>query len=86
MYHYHCFMQHLDGDVSDLCLTFSWDENFMGKVSETSPWYGRDWVMETEIIIHLCICVPLGSTQVVTHELIPGGCGIPVTNENRFVN
>ena len=25
-------IQHHDGDVSDLCLTFSWDEDFMGKV------------------------------------------------------
>ena len=28
-----CFpAQHEEGDVSDLCLTFSWDEDFMGKV------------------------------------------------------
>ena len=41
--HYHCccsmampcahsLPQNYDGDVSDLCLTFSWDEDFMGKV------------------------------------------------------
>ena len=38
---YHCRMpmpcalslpQNYEGDVSDLCLTFSWDEDFMGKV------------------------------------------------------
>ena len=27
-----------------------------------------------------CLCL-----QVVSHELIPGGCGIPVTAENRCV-
>ena len=29
---YQEFLQHYDGDVEDLCLTFSWDEDFMGKV------------------------------------------------------
>ena len=31
--------QNYDGDVSDLCLTFSWDEDFMGKVLQwVWPW------------------------------------------------
>ena len=43
--------QHYDGDVSDLDLTFSCDEDVMGKL--------------------------------VTHELIPGGKAMTVTNEKQ---
>jgi len=46
-------LQHYDGDVADLDLTFSYDEDTMGKI--------------------------------VTHELVPGGRAIAVTNENRLV-
>lgn len=44
-------LQHYKGDVSDLDLTFSYDEDIMGKL--------------------------------VTHELIPGGRAISVTDENK---
>ena len=43
--------QRYDGDVQDLGLTFSYDQDVMGRV--------------------------------VTHDLIPGGRVIPVTNENK---
>ncbi|CAI8030927.1 Ubiquitin-protein ligase E3B [Geodia barretti] len=46
------FIKHYDGDVTDLCLTFSVDEEYLGKR--------------------------------VTHELIDGGCAIPVTPSNRL--
>jgi ubiquitin-protein ligase E3 B len=46
--------QHYDGDISDLELTFSYDEDILGKV--------------------------------VTHELVPGGHVLPVTNDNKFVD
>lgn len=46
------FIKHYEGDVTDLCLTFSWEEEFMGKM--------------------------------VTHELIYGGSGVPLTNDNRI--
>lgn len=47
------YIKHYEGDVSDLDLTFSVDEDTLGKL--------------------------------VTHELIPGGKAIPVTNENKLV-
>ena len=47
------YWQHYDEDVSDLDLTFCYDEDIMGKLE--------------------------------THELVPGGKAVPVTNENRFV-
>jgi len=46
-------VQHYEGDVCDLDLTFSYDEDTMGKI--------------------------------VTHELVPGGRAIPVTNDNKYV-
>ncbi|XP_017769365.1 PREDICTED: ubiquitin-protein ligase E3B [Nicrophorus vespilloides] len=46
------YVKHYKGDVSELDLTFSIDENNMGRL--------------------------------VTHELIPGGKAIPVTNENKI--
>lgn len=46
------YVKHYKGDVVDLDLTFSYDEDIMGKL--------------------------------VTHELIPGGKTIAVTNENRI--
>ncbi len=46
------YMKHYEGDVADLDLTFSLDQDMMG--------------------------------QIVTHELIPGGRGVAVTNENRI--
>lgn len=46
------FVKKYDGDVSDLSLTFSIDEDFMGKIN--------------------------------TVDLIPGGCTIQVTNENKI--
>jgi ubiquitin-protein ligase E3 B len=45
------FIKHHQGDVQDLDLTFSVDEDCLG--------------------------------QLVTHELVPGGKAIPVTNENK---
>lgn len=45
------YIKHYEGDVSDLDLTFSVDEDTLGKL--------------------------------VTHELIPGGKAVPVTNENK---
>ncbi|GFO13717.1 ubiquitin-protein ligase e3b-like [Plakobranchus ocellatus] len=45
------YIKHYDGDVSDLELTFSCDEDILG--------------------------------QIVTHELVPGGKAIQVTNENK---
>ena len=47
-------MQHYDGDVADLDLTFSYDEDTMGRI--------------------------------VTHELVPGGKAIAVTNDNKYVS
>lgn len=47
-------LQHYDGDVGDLDLTFSYDEDTMGKI--------------------------------VTHELVPGGRAIAVTNDNKYVS
>ena len=44
-------LQHYEGDIIDLDLTFSYDEDVMGKL--------------------------------ITHELIPGGRAIPVTNDNK---
>lgn len=44
-------LQHYEGDVSDLDLTFSCDEDCMGRLE--------------------------------THELVPGGKAMPVTNENK---
>ena len=46
------YVKHYDGDVEDLGLTFSFDQDLMGKL--------------------------------VTHELVPGGRGINVTNSNRI--
>ncbi|CAG2202036.1 UBE3B [Mytilus edulis] len=46
------YVKHYDGDVDDLGLTFSLDEDIMGRVE--------------------------------THELVPGGKAIPVTNENKI--
>ncbi|XP_070571587.1 ubiquitin-protein ligase E3B-like [Ptychodera flava] len=46
------FIKHYDNDIADLDLTFSYDEDVMGKV--------------------------------ITHELMPGGRAIPVTNENKI--
>lgn len=46
------FIKHYQGDVQDLDLTFSVDEDCLG--------------------------------QLVTHELVPGGKAIPVTNENKI--
>ena len=48
------FIKRYDGDVEDLELNFSFDEDIMGKL--------------------------------VTHELMPGGKSIPVTNYNKSVN
>ena len=48
------YIKHYDGDVSDLGLTFSFDQDVMG--------------------------------QLVTHELQPGGRGINVTSNNRYVS
>ena len=45
--------QHYEGDVSELDLVFSCDEDVLG--------------------------------QLVTHELVPGGRAIPVTNQNKLV-
>lgn len=45
------YIKHYEGDVSDLDLTFSLDEDNMGKIE--------------------------------THELIPGGKAISVSNENK---
>lgn len=45
------FVKHHQGDVQDLDLTFSVDEDCLGRL--------------------------------VTHELVPGGKAIPVTNENK---
>lgn len=46
------FIKHHQGDVADLDLTFSVDEDYLGRI--------------------------------VTHELIPGGKAIPVTNDNKI--
>ncbi|CAH0555010.1 unnamed protein product [Brassicogethes aeneus] len=46
------YIKHYDGDVSKLDLTFSSDEDSLGKI--------------------------------ITHELIPGGRAVPVTNENKI--
>jgi ubiquitin-protein ligase E3 B len=46
------YVKHYQGDVEDLGLTFSFDQDIMGKI--------------------------------VTHELIPGGRSINVTNSNRI--
>lgn len=46
------YVKHYEGDVEDLGLTFSFDQDLMGKL--------------------------------VTHELVPGGRGINVTNSNRI--
>lgn len=45
-------MKHYEGDVADLDLTFSFDQDMMG--------------------------------QIVTHELVPGGRAVAVTNENKI--
>ena len=45
------FIKRYEGDVEDLELNFSFDEDIMGKI--------------------------------VTHELMPGGKSIPVTNSNK---
>ena len=46
-------VQHYEGDVADLDLTFSYDEDTMGKI--------------------------------MTHELVPGGRAVTVTNDNKYV-
>ncbi len=46
------YVKHYSGDVSDLDLTFSFDQDMMG--------------------------------QIITHELVPGGRGLAVTNENKI--
>jgi len=46
------YIKHYEGDVADLDLTFSFDQDVMG--------------------------------QIVTYELIPGGKGVAVTNENKI--
>lgn len=48
---YILLLQHYEGDVGDLDLTFSCDEDCMGRLE--------------------------------THELVPGGKAMPVTNENK---
>jgi len=48
------FVQHYEGDVADLDLTFSYDEDTMGKI--------------------------------MTHELVPGGKAVAVTNDNKYVS
>lgn len=45
------YVKRYEGDVSDLELTFSCDEDSMGRI--------------------------------VTHELVPGGKAVPVTNKNK---
>lgn len=30
--HFYCFLQHYEGDVSDLDLTFSYDEDYLGEI------------------------------------------------------
>lgn len=47
-----CFIKHYDGDIRDLELSFSFDEDVLGKV--------------------------------VTHQLMPGGSAIQVTNDNKI--
>lgn len=47
------YVKHYDGDISELDLTFSVDEDFLGRL--------------------------------VTHELVPGGRAVSVTNENKWV-
>ncbi len=46
------YVKHYEGDVSDLDLTFSFDQDMMG--------------------------------QIITHELVPGGRGVAVTDENKI--
>ena len=46
------YIKHYSGDVSELDLTFSFDQDMMG--------------------------------QIVTHELVPGGRGVAVTDENKI--
>lgn len=48
------YIKHHDGDIAELDLTFSVDEDVMGRV--------------------------------VTHELVPGGRAVPVTNQNKLVS
>lgn len=47
------YIKHYEGDVSELDLTFSVDDDNLGRL--------------------------------VTHELVPGGKAVPVTNENKYV-
>ena len=48
------WIKRYDGDISDLGLTFTFEEDIMGKVE--------------------------------SHELVPGGSAIPVTNDNKYVS
>lgn len=83
-----CFdSQRYDGDVSDLGLTLSYDEDVMGQVSNIFLSYNQ-LVPCCSVLFFLLSSVHLYtflflSQQLVCHELIPGGKTISVTNENK---
>lgn len=71
------FGQRYDGDVGDLGLTLSYDEDVMGQVR----------IDVDEIVIYSVVIKQFKMStlffQLVCHELIPGGKTMPVTNENK---
>lgn len=75
--------QRYDGDVSDLGLTLSYDEEVMGQVNVFRP---DSFVLSLAALVfgfpHFLFSTLL-SSQLVCHELIPGGKTMPVTNENK---
>lgn len=75
-----CFFQRYDGDVGDLGLTLSYDEDVMGQVRIDVA-----ELINYSVVIKYSLKEVLVFLQLVCHELIPGGKTMPVTNENKYI-
>lgn len=74
------FFQRYDGDVGDLGLTLSYDEDVMGQVRIDVA-----ELINYSVVIIYSLKEVLVFLQLVCHELIPGGKTMPVTNENKYI-
>ena len=71
----------------DLGLTFSFDEEFLGKVRELSLVENLKLIVVLIDMVLLCVhfiiesfCIQI---QVITHDLKPHGRNLDVTDENK---
>lgn len=78
MTYIYLFFQRYDGDVGDLGLTLSYDEDVMGQVRTDVD--ESTLLQINAVFFFKVLCVLI---QLVCHELIPGGKTMPVTNENK---